>query len=154
MNKYLLLIIISLLLLFSCDKYRDGPKISFRTKSTRLCQKWELIRVENQNGIIDDYNAEIQFNKDGSYSKYYWDLDDSLHILNGQWTWENEKEWISIDLSAWNLNYPYNIPTTPFSTPGADGIRTFEIHLLKYQELLIEDLKTEALFYFVRIPTE
>lgn len=154
MRKFLIYLLLSIILFIGCDKYRDGPMISFRTKSARFCQKWEIIRVEHQNGVVDDYNAEIQFNKDGTYTNYYWDLDDNLHVLNGTWTWMNDKEWMEMDFSEFNDNYPYIIPTLPFSSPTQSGKRQFDIHTLKYQELVIEDIKTEALLYFVRVQTE
>ena len=129
--------------LISCGKYPEGPALSLRSKKNRLCQKWNLTGVLESNGVYDDYNLEMHFNADGSFTKYYWNLYDSLITYTGAWSWAEEKEAITLDFSG-AVNGGEQFPFGP-------GNRTFIIKKLKYTELVIMDKSYETDFTFLQL---
>lgn len=56
MNKILL--VLSVLLLFGCKKYEEGPSISFRTKKARLTNAWNIERKVFPNGTEEVLSEE------------------------------------------------------------------------------------------------
>ncbi len=129
--------------LISCGKYPEGPALSLRSKEKRLCQEWNLTGVLESNGVYDDYNLEMHFNADGSFTKYYWNVYDSLITYTGAWSWAEEKEAITLDFSG-AVNGGEQFPFGP-------GNRTFIIKKLKYTELVIMDKSYETDFTFLQL---
>lgn len=74
------------LTLSSCQKYEDGPSISFRTRTARLSNRWV---VDNYKINGSDYTSltssyDETFSKSGAYS-YTW----SLFSGSGTWAFQN-----------------------------------------------------------------
>ncbi|MGQ9846814.1 MAG: hypothetical protein ACUVQP_04840 [Bacteroidales bacterium] len=71
--KIKLISIITVLLLFSCTKYEDGPIFTFRSKTKRLAHSWEyeaIIYTETGISVTTNLPKTIMtFRKDGSYSE-------------------------------------------------------------------------------------
>lgn len=71
--KKIFFCIISILILFSCTKYEDGPIFTFRSKTKRLAHSWEYAAiVYTETGISVTTNLPktiMTFSKDGSYSE-------------------------------------------------------------------------------------
>jgi hypothetical protein len=130
------------IILFGCEKYPEGPSFSLRTKENRLCQEWNLTGVLESNGIYDDYNLELHIFKDGSFTKYYWDLSDSLITYYGNWAWVENQEAITLDFSMAGSLQQF---------PFGPGNRVFIIKKLKYTELVIMDKSYETDFSFLQI---
>ena len=94
----------ALALLFSfssCNKYEDGPGLSFRTKTNRLIGTWELIKTDgyyiNRSGefTIINFDRDGDFNMIGSYYDYNGQLTSFQEA--GDWEWENGKEEVEIE---------------------------------------------------------
>lgn len=71
--KKVFLSVITVLLLFSCTKYEDGPIFTFRSKTKRIAHSWEYAAiVYAETGISVTTNLPktiMTFSKDGSYSE-------------------------------------------------------------------------------------
>ena len=135
-------IIFPILIIFlaACGKYPEGPEISFRTKDSRLCQTWELIRLERSDGTVDDFNIEFKFEKSGNVTYYRWNLQDSLITLPGEWTWLEDKDGFTMNIGDdFLLSVPFGINN-----------RTYIIQQLKSQEMIFYDKSYETYFYFIK----
>lgn len=68
------LFLLSFFLLFSCNKYDDGPPLSVRTKKARVAGDWRIDKyIENGMDRTDNYRAQysdetVTFKKDGTFS--------------------------------------------------------------------------------------
>lgn len=93
----LLILICGILLqtLQSCQKYEDGPSISFRTKTERVSNRWVVdnykINGADYTSLTSSY-AET-FSKSGAYS-YTWS------VFNGSGTWEFQNNEMEIKLKG------------------------------------------------------
>lgn len=69
--------------LLSCQKYPDGPPISFRSRASRLANDWrvENYKINNVDFTSLSENYSETFTKSGEYS-YSWG------ILNAHGTWK------------------------------------------------------------------
>jgi hypothetical protein len=77
----------------SCQKYPDGPFISFRTRTTRLSQTW---KVDNAKKNDNDYTSFVSsytetYTKGHDYS-YVWGLLGGT----GTWSFQNSDKEVSI----------------------------------------------------------
>ncbi len=84
---------ISALSLTSCQKYEDGPAISFRTRAERVANTW---KVDNYKVNGTDYTSLVTnytetFTKGGGYS-YEWGILDG----SGTWKFQNNDEEIAL----------------------------------------------------------
>lgn len=54
----------------SCNRYEDGPSISFRSKKARMTNTWKIVAASDANDDVTLGYAGITwtFNKDGSYT--------------------------------------------------------------------------------------
>ncbi len=101
MKPKILFLIIFPVILFSCGKYEDGPKISLLTKQSRLINKWKLTDtqkyieksqpVDNPDTTYPSISANyIEFEKHNVYSTPH---------DTGQWEFYNDKLQIIITLN-------------------------------------------------------
>lgn len=80
-------------------KYEDGPKISLRSKTERLSNKWKINKayiysVENDvTTITDDWeDATIEFKKNGDYIMTKYNGDKTMKSEEtGSWEFHNKK---------------------------------------------------------------
>jgi len=101
MKPKILFLIILPVILFSCGKYEDGPKISLLTKQARLINKWKLTDtqkyieksqpVDNPDTTYPSISANyIEFEKHNVYS---------TPKDTGQWEFYDDKNKIIITLN-------------------------------------------------------
>jgi len=143
MKKLSIYLVLVLAVLSGCKKYEDGPLISLRSKEKRLCQKWELNKME-YNGQSQTINAGMGY--------FYWDIDKNGSIeqsidLNGvtesmtaEWEWSEDKESIYIiePLTKDGRNTLFYTPFKNNSGVNVDLRTEFQIIKLKYDELILE----------------
>lgn len=91
--KLLLLILVTSSI--GCQKYEDGPMLSFRSRAERLANTW---RVENYKVNGNDYTSLVSnytetYSKDGNYS-YSWG------ILSGTGSWKFQSKDAEIKLTG------------------------------------------------------
>ena len=144
MKKAPFYLVLFLIVISSCKKYDEGPAISLRSKEKRLCQEWELKKIE-LNGTIDP---------DEDFSYYYWDMhkegtiDARLKYIDESdeekmefdWEWINDKEGIKITSQYGKRkgsHYFQNLFKSN-SSVNDDGAIEFEIKRLTYDELILE----------------
>jgi len=103
--KKLLLFAFLILFCFSCKKYPEGPLISLKSKDSRICRTWRVERytingVDRTNATLPLWTEHtIIFNKNGeveyrNHPKY--------HNSTGSWSFESEKQNLSITLDSLN----------------------------------------------------
>ncbi|GAB4298668.1 MAG: hypothetical protein Kow0068_22470 [Marinilabiliales bacterium] len=118
------LLITAALLISSCGKYEEGPKISLLSKKARLCKIWvpETIIINGYTLPTDSaglYDYQIAFEKDGSLSETYGTI-----TINGTWEFSGD----------------VNIITT-YSLAGVSSSETHEILKLKNDELWLKHVQ-------------
>ncbi len=96
-NRKFFIVVVAVILLFnfsSCSKYEDGPAMSLKTKKARLTGEWELQEIDGDNVSGEEI---WEFSSDGDFEVTYEDGGDKT-TNKGEWTWEDEKEKIEIDI--------------------------------------------------------
>lgn len=78
----------------SCQKYPDGPMVSFRSRAERVANTWKVDNYK-ENGtdytsLVTDYTET--FSKDGAYS-YSW----GILSGTGTWSFQNKDEEIKLN---------------------------------------------------------
>jgi hypothetical protein len=96
-TKSLFLSLVFGLLLFttfqSCKKYEDGPALSFRSRTARLCNTWKVdnykVNESDFTSLVSDYSET--FSKDGNYSFSWGNVSGT-----GKWTFQNDDKEVRI----------------------------------------------------------
>ncbi len=107
----------------SCGKYEDGPKISLATKKSRMVNEWKLTSVY-QNGIAYSLSGTtdvIDVKKDGNYTETY-SSPSGASSYTGTWSFSSDKESVT------------------FTPNGSSSSITFTILRLKGKELWLEEI--------------
>jgi hypothetical protein len=130
MKKYNLLIL-SVLLLFACGKYEEGPNFSLRTKKARLTQEW-TVSATYQNGTLVPNGTNtltFEFNKDASF------LFKATSLIDGQVQTTNRGDWEFIDKKeVLRLNF---YPANSASATQVVNIEEWEILKLTINEFTV-----------------
>lgn len=119
-----------LALMSSCKKYEDGPLISFRTRTERLSNTWEVDNYTvNGNDLTSLYtNCTETFSKGGDYS-YSCGLFDGA----GKWKFQSNDERIQLtgndDKSNRNLKI-LKLEEDTFWYSTDDGGDVTEVHMV------------------------
>jgi hypothetical protein len=119
-----------LALMSSCKKYEDGPLISFRTRTERLSNTWEVDNYTfNGNDLTSLYtNCTETFSKGGDYS-YSCGLFDGA----GKWKFQSNDERIQLtgndDKSNRNLKI-LKLEEDAFWYSTDDGGDVTEVHMV------------------------
>lgn len=119
-----------LALVSSCKKYEDGPMVSFRTRTARLSNTWEVDNYTvNGNDLTSLYtNCTETFSKGGAYS-YSCGLFDGA----GTWKFQSNDEKIQLtgndDKSNRNLTI-LKLEEDAFWYSTTDGGDVIEVHML------------------------
>lgn len=101
-NLIIVAVITTFLISTSCSKYDEGPLISFRSKTDRLCQTWKpkKILINGAETILtpDQQKTTIEFKKDGDLYLTTYRLSIAFP-LTGTWKFydKDEKLILSID---------------------------------------------------------
>ncbi len=115
--KYSFYILISLLAissLSSCDKYEDGPGFSLRTRKARMVNTWRIDRAyDDDQDVTEDYdNYRLDLGKSGSATlsaKYSIGNVDFTGETNGSWDFVNDMEDLKLDFENDDFDETYTI---------------------------------------------
>ena len=88
----------------SCQKYPDGPLISFRSRTERLSQTWKVSSYQkNGSDNTSKYGGYTEtYTKSGNYS-YSW----GILSGTGTWAWANNQS--DVQLSGTSLQGTYTL---------------------------------------------
>ena len=98
------------LILFSCNKYEDGPAFSLLSAKNRLDGEWEVTKINNSFSELYS-NLIWQFEEDGDFTfDASWIISlpfttpfDVQENLVGDWEFDNNKEEIEISLDTTSI---------------------------------------------------
>ena len=108
MKKIVVAFFVCVLALSSCKKYPDGPSFSLLSKKERLSNSWVISKVlEDGVDKTGDYqtaykNYNVIINKSGTYSLSYQVLGVVNYNENGNWTFNGDKTYVTLDPSSNN----------------------------------------------------
>lgn len=130
LNVILLTVVASVLMLTSCSPYEEGPAISLRSRTERLCNEWRLTRLyingTEQTLSSLDQQTTLEFKDNGTVNYSYAVMDSTAIVITGSGTWEfNDDE--------------TEVFTTITYTLGGTEKDTFKILRLKEEELWLEN---------------
>lgn len=98
MKKTALIVFIIMGLFSSCSKYEDGPALSLRSKTHRLCGAWTLEKMY-ENGIekADAYNTRWEFKTNGESLRTITEPLSGMETTStGTWAFTDDKTGITV----------------------------------------------------------
>lgn len=130
LNVILLTVVASVLMLTSCSPYEEGPAISLRSRTERLCNEWRLTRLyingTEQTLSSFDQQTTLEFKDNGTVNYSYAVMDSTAIVITGSGTWEFNDDQTEVF-------------TTITYTLGGTEKGTFKILRLKEEELWFEN---------------
>lgn len=130
LNVILLTVVVSVLMLTSCSPYEEGPAISLRSRTERLCNEWRLTRLyingTEQTLSSFDQQTTLEFKDNGTVNYSYAVMDSTAIVITGSGTWEFNDDQTEVF-------------TTITYTLGGTEKDTFKILRLKEEELWFEN---------------
>ena len=130
LNVILLTVLASILMLTSCSPYEEGPAISLRSRTERLCNEWRLTRLyingTEQTLSSFDQQTTLEFEDNGTVNYSYAVMDSTAIVITGSGTWEFNDDQTEVF-------------TTITYTLGGTEKDTFKILRLKEEELWLEN---------------
>mgnify|MGYP001172941706 FL=1 len=130
LNVILLTVVASVLMLTSCSPYEEGPAISLRSRTERLCNEWRLTRLyingTEQTLSSFDQQTTLEFKDNGTVNYSYAVMDSTAIVITGSGTWEFNDDQTEVF-------------TTITYTLGGTEKGTFKILRLKEEELWLEN---------------
>ena len=130
LNVILLTVLASVLMLTSCSPYEEGPAISLRSRTERLCNEWRLTRLyingTEQTLSSFDQQTTLEFKDNGTINYSYAVMDSTAIVITGSGTWEFNDDQTEVF-------------TTITYTLGGTEKDTFKILRLKEEELWLEN---------------
>ncbi|HNT70178.1 MAG TPA: lipocalin family protein [Bacteroidales bacterium] len=130
LNVILLTVLASILMLTSCSPYEEGPAISLRSRTERLCNEWRLTRLyingTEQTLSSFDQQTTLEFKDNGTVNYSYAVMDSTAIVITGSGTWEFNDDQTEVF-------------TTITYTLGGTEKDTFKILRLKEEELWLEN---------------
>jgi hypothetical protein len=92
-NLFLIMVGFSLFLMTGCQKYDEGPAISFRTRTERVSNTWKVdnykVNGTDVTSLVSSYNET--FTKGGGYSYEWGEISGA-----GTWKFQNKDEEIAL----------------------------------------------------------
>ncbi len=129
----LYIVFLSTILLFSCSKFEEGPKISLLSKNKRISRIWKVeYSINLSDGIEHSADFEgwtFEFSKDGTYNQT---------IIYGESQTTITGNWEFIGDNQIRLN---------FNAAGEEQIDFYTIMRLSKKELWLKDEKEEIHYY-------
>ena len=109
-QKLFLAVAMGIILSFSsCNKYEDGPALSFRSKTNRLVGNWNVVKIDGIRLLGDGSVVVIDFDKDRDFSilsSYFQSNGQYVSAREaGEWEWENGKEEIEVEGSTFKEDW-------------------------------------------------
>jgi hypothetical protein len=101
MKKSIIFILITSLVILSCNKYSEAPRFSLLTAKSRLCDDWELVDyiVDGENFFDPSVTSTLSFDKDETYSQsnisQFLGQVQGIHS-HGTWEFDDDKTHIII----------------------------------------------------------
>lgn len=130
LNVILLTVVASVLMLTSCSPYEEGPAISLRSRTERLCNEWRLTRLyingTEQTLSSFDQQTTLEFKDNGTVNYSYAIMDSTAIVITGSGTWEFNDDQTEV---ITKITY----------TIGGTVTDTFKILRLKEEELWLEN---------------
>lgn len=154
MKKTFLIFGISFLLMAffnSCQKYDEGPWISFRSKEKRLLGSWQIehyyLNGHDSSSYFTQYDSPlVQFDANRIYftiQDFYTLNPKTSKWIDAEWNWANNDEYILMDFvepghleNEWLNTGPFIIGETV----------SWEIKKLKLKELILETTYSNVLY--------
>lgn len=99
-----LLLVLSVSLISSCNKYPDGPKFTLLSKKERMQGKWDLQEIDHSDGTVtyENTNDIIVLTEDNEYTYISGNIS-----ISGEWEFVSDKEKVIFKIG--NLNVTYKI---------------------------------------------
>lgn len=121
----------SVSLLESCQKYENGPAISFRSRAERVANTWKIdnykVNDNDLTSLVTDYRET--FSKDGNYS-----YTTGSTAGTGSWTFQNkdtEIKLVGITNQESHTLFIQKLEEDEFWYYYMDGTDKHELHLIK-----------------------
>lgn len=97
-----LLLVISTVLVSSCNKYPEGPKFTILSKKERMQGKWDLQETDHADGTVtyDTTNDFIELTEDNEYTYIAGNIS-----ISGEWEFVSDKEKVMFKIGNLNLTY-------------------------------------------------
>jgi hypothetical protein len=134
----LALIVTTMVVLNSCDKYPNGPKFSILTKTARLCNNWELVSIlKDGNEVISKVPSKtLSIDKDGTFSMA--DSQTALgqittSYIHGDWTLETEKTTLSLLQDGLDIPVTYTIKELKNKTLVLEQYTSQGVYLMTFE---------------------
>lgn len=114
--------VIASLVFSGCDKYDEGPTITFKSNVSRLTGEWKPTKM-TENGVDQTFNASdrVKFAKDGTLTLTY-TISNTSYTKTGTWAFSNDDE---------TLTYTTTIA-------GFTQVEVFTIKRLSSSQLFVE----------------
>ncbi len=129
----LYIVFLSTILLFSCSKFEEGPKISLLSKNKRISRIWKVeYSINLSDGVEHSADFEgwtFEFSKDGTYNQTII-YGESQTIITGSWEFIGDNQI--------RLN---------FNAAGEEQLDFYTILRLSKKELWLKDEKEEIHYY-------
>ena len=129
----LYIVFLSTILLFSCSKFEEGPKISLLSKNKRISRIWKVeYSINLSDGVEHSADFEgwtFEFSKDGTYNQTII-YGESQTIITGNWEFIGDNQ----------IRLNFNIA-------GEEQIDFYTILRLSKKELWLKDEKEEIHYY-------
>ncbi len=97
MKKTILILIVMTLVVASCKKYEEGPAISLRSKTARVCGIWTVEKMfENEIEVLDETQIQWEFKSDGTGTRQ--STDPLIGTTNVAFSWSFIKDKSSLEI--------------------------------------------------------
>jgi len=99
MKKVIYLLLITLIL-YSCGKYEEGPKVSFKSRQKRIEGLWKVHKltvndIDSTDFFIEKYGNNI------SITDTLWEMNrDAKYCLSGTWNWHMFKYYTNFNVET------------------------------------------------------
>ena len=130
----------SIVLFFaSCGKYEDGPSISLRSRTERLCHTWVIEKVlvnstvltSDQIAMDEGKNVEMTLAKNGTLIMSSVDSTGQTVAMTGKWAFQNSDKEVKISIdgeTAFDTDVILKLTNTEFWFWHMDGTDKMEMH--------------------------
>jgi hypothetical protein len=129
--------VIASLLFSGCDKYDEGPTITFKSNVSRLTGEWKPTKV-TENGVDQTFNANdrVKFSKDGILTITY-SIGNTSYTETGTWAFSNDDETLTYTttIAGFSHNEVYTIKRLSSSQLFVEQQDGSNLHRYEYEKL-------------------
>ncbi len=130
MKRISIILFVSAIVLSSCGKYEEGPGISLRSKTSRMENTWDPVKVLINSVDVTEPNTTnylLSFDEEGGFEYVF-----ETVTYEGTWSFSENKEQL---LLQWEV---------PWLTQILTKNDTFDILMLKNDELWLKNDSAET----------